>query len=108
LVASGTYRPPVEALVEYPPPPPPELGPPAAELAFSRDELADLRHLVAEVGGRAARPRPRRGPGSRGERDRVEQHRARPGPGRLRLWVTDEAVIAEIADGEPRTCRSPA
>ena len=99
LVASGTYRPPTEALVEYPPPPPPELGPPAAELAFTADELADLRHLVAEVAGRGATAP-----------DRVAdlvlavneigsnslEHG--PGRGRLRLWTTDEAMIAEIAD----------
>jgi hypothetical protein len=108
LVASGTYRPPTEALVEYPPPPPPELGPPAAELAFTVDELADLRHLVAEVAGRERNgTRPRRGPGSRGERDRVEQPRARPGRGRLRLWTTDEAMIAEIADRGTATLPFP-
>lgn len=99
LVASATYRPPTEALVEYPPPPPPELGPPAGELAFAAAELADLRHLVHAVAGRGAT-----------EPDRVAdlvlavneigsnsiEHG--PGRGRLRLWVTDEAVIAEIAD----------
>ena len=52
MVPSGTYRPPVDALVEYPPPPPPELGPPAAELSFAADDLGDLRHLVAEVAAR--------------------------------------------------------
>ena len=100
MVSSGSYRPPVEALVEYPPPPPPELGPFAAELSFGAEELGDLRHLVAEVVGRSgAAP------------DRVAdlvlavneigsnsiEHGA--GQGRLRLWVTDEAVTAEIADG---------
>ena len=53
MVSSGSYRPPVEALVEYPPPPPPELGPSAAELSFGAEELGDLRHLVAEVVGRS-------------------------------------------------------
>ncbi len=100
MVSSGSYRPPVEALVEYPPPPPPELGPFAAELSFGAEELGDLRHLVAEVVGRSgAAP------------DRVAdlvlavneigsnsiEHGA--GQGRLRLWVTDEAVTAEVADG---------
>ena len=109
MVSSGSYRPPVEALVEYPPPPPPELGPFAAELSFGAEELGDLRHLVAEVVGRSgAAP------------DRVAdlvlavneigsnsiEHGA--GQGRLRLWVTDEAVTAEVADGGPRTFRSPA
>jgi len=99
LVSSGTYRPPVEALIEYPPPPPPELGAPAAELVFTADELAALRHLVAEVADQGVT-----------EPDRVAdlvlavneigsnsiEHG--PGDGRLRLWVTDEAVVAEIAD----------
>ena len=99
LVASGTYRPPTEALVEYPPPPPPELGPPAAEQAFAADELADLRHLVAEVAGRGATAPDRVADlvlavneiGS----NSVEHG---PGRGRLRLWTTEEAVIAEIVD----------
>jgi len=100
LVSSGSYRPPVEALVEYPPPPPPELGPFAAGLSFGPAELGNVRHLVAEVVGRSgAAP------------DRVAdlvlavneigsnsiEHGA--GQGRLRLWVTDEAVTAEVADG---------
>jgi anti-sigma regulatory factor (Ser/Thr protein kinase) len=99
MVSSGTYRPPVEALVEYPPPPPPELGPPAAELAFGPEDLADLRHLVAEVVGRSDIA-------SEQVADLVLavneigsnsiEHGA--GRGRLRLWVTDEAVTAEIAD----------
>ena len=100
LVSSGTYRPPVEALVEYPPPPPPELGPPAAELAFSADHLGDLRHLVAEVAGRGATTPDRVADlvlavneiGS----NSIEHG---PGDGQLRLWVTDESVVAEIADG---------
>lgn len=99
LVASASYRSPTEALVEYPPPPPPELGPPAAELAFTADELADLRHLVAEVASRGGT-----------EPDRVAdlvlavneigsnsiEHG--PGNGRLRLWVTADDVVAEVAD----------
>jgi anti-sigma regulatory factor (Ser/Thr protein kinase) len=100
MVSSGSYRPPVEALVEYPPPPPPELGPPAAELSFGPDGLGELRHLVAEVVGRSGTAP-----------DRVAdlvlavneigsnsiEHGA--GEGRLRLWMTDEAVTAEIAYG---------
>ena len=57
------------------------------------------------------RPRPGRGPRAGGERDRVEQHRAREqarGTCRLRGW-TDEAAVAEIADGgSGQTFRSPA
>ena len=99
LLTSGSYRPPTEALVEYPPPPPPELGPPAAELAFTADELADVRHLVAEVAGRGAIAPDRvadlvlavNESGS----NSIEHG---PGDGRLRLWVTDADVVAEIAD----------
>jgi anti-sigma regulatory factor (Ser/Thr protein kinase) len=99
LVSSGTYRPPTEALIQYPPPPPPELGPFTAELAFSADDLGELRHLVAEVAGRGPTPPDRVADlvlavneiGS----NSVEHG---PGGGRLRLWATDEAVVAEIAD----------
>jgi anti-sigma regulatory factor (Ser/Thr protein kinase) len=98
-VPSGTYRQPTEALVEFPPPPPPDLGPPAAELAFTADELGELRHLVAEVAG---------GGGTASERvadlvlavneigsNSIEHG---PGHGRLRLWTTDGGVTAEVAD----------
>jgi anti-sigma regulatory factor (Ser/Thr protein kinase) len=99
LVTSGSYRQPTEALVEFPPPPPPELGPPAAELAFTADELADLRHLVAEVAGRGTVAPDRVADlvlavneiGS----NSIEHG---PGSGRLRLWVTTDDVVAEIVD----------
>jgi len=99
LVPSGTYRPPTDALVEYPPPPPPELGPCTAELTFAADDLGDLRHLVAEVAARGATAPERIADlvlavneiGS----NSIEHG---PGQGRLRLWVTDEAVVAEVAD----------
>ena len=98
-ISSGGYRPPVEALVEFPPPPPPDLGPAAAELAFGAPELGLLRHLVAEVAARG---------GTAPERvadlvlavneigsNSVEHG---PGHGRLRLWVTGEGVVAEVGD----------
>jgi anti-sigma regulatory factor (Ser/Thr protein kinase) len=99
LVASGSYRQPTEALVEFPPPPPPELGPPTAELAFTAGGLADLRHRVAQVAGRSAVAPDRVADlvlavneiGS----NSIEHG---PGSGRLRLWVTDEDVVAEVAD----------
>lgn len=99
VISSSTYRPPTEALVEYPPPPPPELGPPVADLAFTADALGDLRHLVAEVAERAATPPERTADlvlavneiGS----NSIEHG---PGQGRLQLWVTDESVVAEVAD----------
>lgn len=96
---SPTYRPPPEALAAFPPPPPPDLGPPAAELHFGREELAALRHLVAEVATAAPL-----------EADRVAdlvlavnelasnsvEHG--PGRGRLRLWARPGWVSAEVAD----------
>jgi anti-sigma regulatory factor (Ser/Thr protein kinase) len=98
-ISSDGYRPPVEALVEFPPPPPPDLGPAAAELAFAAGDLGLLRHLVAEVAARD---------GTAPERvadlvlavneigsNSVEHG---PGHGRLRLWVSDESVVAEVAD----------
>jgi anti-sigma regulatory factor (Ser/Thr protein kinase) len=98
-VASSFYRQPTEALVEYPPPPPPELGPSTASTAFAADRLGALRHLVAEVAGRGGM-----------DPDRVAdlvlavneiaansiEHG--PGYGRLRIWATDEAVVAEVSD----------
>ena len=77
-MASDGYREPAEALVEFPPPPAPDLGPPAAELAFTAFELGALRHLVAEVAARGGTdPNRVRRPRARGQRDRLEQHRAR-------------------------------
>ena len=104
-VASGDVSPATEALGARPPPLPSRL--PAAELTFTGDELADLRHLVAEVAGRGATASDRVADmvlavneiGS----NSVEHG---PGRGRLRLWTTDEAVIAEIAD--PPGNRGPA
>jgi anti-sigma regulatory factor (Ser/Thr protein kinase) len=98
-VTSASYRQPLEALVEFPPPPPPDLGPPAAELAFTAEELGELRHLVAEVAGRG---------GTEAERvadlvlavneigsNSIEHG---PGHGRLRLWAGADGVTAEVAD----------
>jgi anti-sigma regulatory factor (Ser/Thr protein kinase) len=105
-VASTTYRAPAEALVEFPLPPPPDLGPPATELAFTADDLGELRHRVAEVAARG---------GTEVERvadlvlavneigsNSIEHG---PGHGRLRLWVTPDGVTAEVAD--PGTASMP-
>jgi anti-sigma regulatory factor (Ser/Thr protein kinase) len=105
-IASDRYLPPTEALVEFPPPPPPDLGPPVAELAFATAELGTLRHLVAEVADRAGTAPDRVADlvlavneiGS----NSVEHG---PGRGRLRLWVTDDSVVAEVAD--PGTADMP-
>jgi anti-sigma regulatory factor (Ser/Thr protein kinase) len=98
-VASVSYLPPLEALIEFPPPPPPDLGPPAAELAFTADDLGELRHLVAEVAARV---------GTESERvadlvlavNEIGSNSIEHGPGHgcLRLWAGAEGVTAEIAD----------
>jgi anti-sigma regulatory factor (Ser/Thr protein kinase) len=98
-VASESYRQPTEALVEFPPPPPPDLGPPAAELTFTAENLGELRHLVAEVADGGGTPPDRAADlvlavneiGS----NSVEHG---PGHGRLLMWVTDDGVTAEVAD----------
>jgi anti-sigma regulatory factor (Ser/Thr protein kinase) len=105
-VASTSYRTPVEALVEFPLPPPPDLGPPAAELEFTADDLGELRHLVADVAARG---------GSEAERvadlvlavneigsNSIEHG---PGHGHLRLWAGPDGVTAEVAD--PGTAAMP-
>jgi anti-sigma regulatory factor (Ser/Thr protein kinase) len=98
-IASGGYRPPIEALVEFPPPPPPDLGPPAAELDFEATELGALRHLVAEVAERGGTA-PDRAADLVLAVNEVGSNSVEHGPGHgcLRLWVTDEAVVAEVAD----------
>jgi anti-sigma regulatory factor (Ser/Thr protein kinase) len=98
-ISSAGYRPPVEALVEYPPPPPPDLGPPAAELAFRAPELGLLRHLVAEVAARGGTP-PERVADLVLAVNEIGSNSLEHGPGRgrLRLWVADESVVAEVAD----------
>lgn len=97
-VASGTYRPPAEAVIDYPPPPPPDLGAPAAEMVFGVAGLAALRHVVADVGGRT-------GLGTDRVADLVlavnelasNSVEHGPGTGRFRMW-TDAGVVAEISD----------
>lgn len=106
-VPSTTYRPPHEAVVDYPPPPPPDLGPPAAELVFDLAHLSELRHLVTVVAASG---------GLRSElvadvvlavnelaSNSVEHG---PGAGRLRMWTAD-GVIAEVSDGGRLTVPFP-
>jgi anti-sigma regulatory factor (Ser/Thr protein kinase) len=106
-VVGDAYREPGDAVVEFPPPPPPDLGPPAAELAFTADDLGELRHLVAEIAA-----------GSGTDPGRVAdlvlavneigsnsiEHG--PGHGRVRLWA-DDGVTAEIADCGSATLSFP-
>lgn len=94
---SEHYRPPHEAVIDYPPPPPSDLGPPIAELAFGAGDLVAVRRLVDRVAAGL-------------EPDRVAdlvlavnelasntiEHG--PGSGRLRLWAGDP-LVAEVSDG---------
>jgi anti-sigma regulatory factor (Ser/Thr protein kinase) len=98
-VTSETYRPPAESVLRFPPPPPPDLGPPALELAFTADELGELRHLVAEFAGRS---------GAEPERvadlvlavNELGSNSVEHGPGHahLRMWTDRDGVTTEIAD----------
>jgi hypothetical protein len=95
---SGDYRPPTEAVIDYPPPPPPALGPPVAVLRFDVTGLTTVRRLVADVAGRA---------GTTPDRvadlvlavSELASNSVEHGPGaaRLRLW-TGPGVVAELCD----------
>jgi anti-sigma regulatory factor (Ser/Thr protein kinase) len=107
-VTSATYREPAEALVQYPAPPPPDLGPPAAELAFTAAELGGLRSLLADVAARA---------GTAPDRvadfvlavNEIGSNSIEHGPGRghLRVWACGRGVTAEIADPGAADLRFP-
>ncbi len=93
---SEPYRPPREALLDYPPPPPPDLGPPTAELPFTAGDLVTLRYLV---GGVAAALAPERVADlvlavNELAANSIEHG---PGSGRLRLWAGDP-LVAEVSD----------
>ncbi len=97
-VASGTYRPPGEAVIDWPPPPPPDLGPPTTERAFGADGLATVRHLVADLAGRAGLASDRVADLVLAVNELASntvEHG--PGTGRFRLW-TGSGVVAEISD----------
>lgn len=98
--SSTQYRPPHEALIEFPPPPAPDLGTPTAELAFRSGGLPAVRRLV----GAAAREHGL-------DVDRVadlvlvvnelaaNSMEHGPGSGTLRLWrVPPTALLAEVSD----------
>jgi anti-sigma regulatory factor (Ser/Thr protein kinase) len=96
---STDYRPPREAVVEYPPPPPPELGPPDLEMPFTAAELSRLRHQVADDAAMA---------GLDGERisdivlavNEIVSNSIEHGPGSgvLRIWRCNPDFIAEVTD----------
>lgn len=98
-VASAGYRTPTDAVIDYPAPPPPDLGPPAAELAFTVVELPGVRALVDEVGRRSGIDRGRVADlvlavneiGS----NSLEHG---PGHGRARLWADAHGVTVDVAD----------
>jgi anti-sigma regulatory factor (Ser/Thr protein kinase) len=96
--ASDGYREPAEALVEFPPPPAPDLGPPAAELAFTASGLGELRHLVAEVA--QGRTDPDRVADLVLAVNEIGSNSVEHGSGRgvLRLWASSDGVTAEVAD----------
>lgn len=98
-LANPAYRPPPDAVLDYPPPPPPDLGPSAVELTFGRDELVALRRVTARVGVEAGL-----------DDDRVAdlvlavselasnsvEHG--PGTGRVLMWKRGTSVTAEVSD----------
>lgn len=101
-VASATYRPPREAVIDYPPPPPPDLGPPTTERAFGAAELAAVRRLVADLAGRAG-PAPDRVADLVLAVNELASNTVEhgPGTGRLRLWTGSDVVVEISDDGGP-------
>ncbi len=95
--ASEHYRPPREAVVDYPPPPPPDLGPPTSELSFTAGDLVGLRRLVGRV---AADLTPDRAADLVLAVNELASNSIEHGPGygRLRLWAGDP-LVAEVSDG---------
>lgn len=96
---SPGFRLPHESVIEYPPPPPVDLGPHDTEMEFDGTGLGPVRHRVAGVADAVGL-----------DADRVDdlvlavneiaansvEHG--PGRGRLRLWITDRQLVAEVAD----------
>jgi anti-sigma regulatory factor (Ser/Thr protein kinase) len=94
------YRPPHEAVVDFPPPPPPDLGRPAAQRPFDLATLAELRGTVTTAAAAAGL-----------DEDAVDdlvlavnelasnsiEHG--PGAGVLRMWTDERGVTAEVFDG---------
>lgn len=93
------YRPPPEALVEYPPPPPPDLGVADADVVFRVADLGAVRRRVAAIAA---------GAGVAEDRaddlvlavNELATNSVEHGPGvaRLRLWAAPGLVTAEVAD----------
>jgi anti-sigma regulatory factor (Ser/Thr protein kinase) len=101
--AGAGYRPPREAVLDFPPPPPPELGRPAAHRPFDLQTLAELRGTVTTVAGAA-------GLAPEDVADLVlavnelasNSIEHGPGAGVLRMWDASPDsgdVVAEVFDG---------
>lgn len=95
---SARYRPPPEAVVDFPPPPPPDLGPSDVDVPFGPDDLPGLRRHVAAAAAVLGEDRAADLVLAVNElASNSVEHGA--GTGRLQLWTTQGSVIAEVADG---------
>ncbi|MCO1655230.1 ATP-binding protein [Pseudonocardia humida] len=94
------YRPPHEAVIDFPPPPPPDLGRPVAHRPFDLDTLAEVRGTVTTVACAS-------GLAPEDVADLVlavnelasNSIEHGPGAGVLRMWDLDGDVVAEVFDG---------
>ncbi|HZG92958.1 MAG TPA: ATP-binding protein [Pseudonocardia sp.] len=100
-VAAGQgYRPPKEAVLDFPPPPPPDLGRPVAHRPFDLTGLAEVRGTVTAVAGAS-------GMDPEDVADLVlavnelasNSIEHGPGAGLLRMWDRPEGITVEVADG---------
>ncbi|WP_214407148.1 ATP-binding protein [Pseudonocardia lacus] len=100
VIAGEGYRPPQEAVVDFPPPPPPDLGRPAAQRPFDLSTLAEVRGTVTTVAAAAGLV-----PEDVADLVLAVNELASnsiehgPGAGVLRMWDRDGDVVAEVFDG---------
>jgi anti-sigma regulatory factor (Ser/Thr protein kinase) len=100
VVGGEGYRPPREAVVDFPPPPPPDLGRPAAQRPFDLATLAEVRGTVTTAGTAAGLD-----PEDAADLVLAVNELASnsiehgPGAGVLRIWDLDGEVVAEVFDG---------
>jgi anti-sigma regulatory factor (Ser/Thr protein kinase) len=100
VVGGEGYRPPREAVVDFPPPPPPDLGRPVAHRPFDLATLAEVRGTVTTAGAAS-------GLDPEDVADLVlavnelasNSIEHGPGAGILRIWDVDGEVVAEVFDG---------
>ena len=97
---SPQYRPPREAVIDYPPPPPPDLGPPTDELAFDVAGLATVRHVVGRTAARGGAPADRVADLVLAVNELASNSVEHgPGSGTLRMWADPgRPVVAEVSD----------